>query len=165
MIRYSRVCGSYQDFIDRGLLLTKATEPRILMVKLKSSLRKFCGRHHDLVNRYGTSVSQITTICSTCREHFPVISSFITYHRVCNQSNTTGATNGAGTAHHSGAHDFTPVFQWCSCYSIFSFMCNVCRSLFVLLTFFVWPLCCLSFDLRILITPLVSSNSFSNLFG
>jgi hypothetical protein len=31
------------------------------MVKLKSSLRKFCGRHHDLVNRYGTSVSQITT--------------------------------------------------------------------------------------------------------
>ena len=36
-----------------------------------------------------------------------------------------------------------------------------CRSLFVLLFFFFWPLCCLSFfDLRILITPLVSSNSF-----
>jgi len=34
------------------------------------------------------------------------------------------------------------------------------RSLFVLLSFFFWPLCCLSFfDLRILITPLVSSNS------
>jgi len=33
-------------------------------------------------------------------------------------------------------------------------------SLFVLLFFFFWPLCCLSvFDLRILITPLVSSNS------
>ena len=32
-----------------------------------------------------------------------------------------------------------------------------CRSLFVL---FLWPLCCLSFfDLRILITPLMSSNS------
>jgi len=31
-----------------------------------------------------------------------------------------------------------------------------CRSLFVLLYFFFWPLCCLSFDLRILITPLVS---------
>jgi hypothetical protein len=30
--------------------------------------------------------------------------------------------------------------------------------LFVLLSFFIWPLCCLSFlDLRILITPLVSS--------
>ena len=35
-----------------------------------------------------------------------------------------------------------------------------CRSLFVLLFFFFWPLCCLSFfDLRILITPLVSSSS------
>jgi hypothetical protein len=34
-----------------------------------------------------------------------------------------------------------------------------CKSLFGLLSFFFWPLCCLSFDLRILITPLVSSNS------
>jgi hypothetical protein len=29
--------------------------------KLKSSLRKFYGLHHGLVNRYGLSVSQITT--------------------------------------------------------------------------------------------------------
>ena len=28
--------------------------------KLKSSLRKFYGRHHDLINRYGISVSQMT---------------------------------------------------------------------------------------------------------
>jgi uncharacterized membrane protein (DUF485 family) len=35
----------------------------------------------------------------------------------------------------------------------------VCRSLLVLLYFFFWPLCCLSFfDLRLLITPLVSTN-------
>jgi hypothetical protein len=34
-----------------------------------------------------------------------------------------------------------------------------CRSLFVLLYFFFWPLCCLFFlDIRILITPLISSN-------
>ena len=40
------------------------------------------------------------------------------------------------------------------------FMCMFCRSLFVLLSFFFWPLCCLFlFDLRILITPLGSSNS------
>jgi hypothetical protein len=45
------------------------------------------------------------------------------------------------------------------CYSIFSFMCMFCRSLFILLSFFFGSLCCLSFDLRILITPLVSSNS------
>ena len=52
-------------------------------------------------------------------------------------------------------------FLFYSCYSIFSFMCLFCRSLFVLLSFFsFWPLCCLFFfDIRILITPLVSSNS------
>jgi hypothetical protein len=51
-------------------------------------------------------------------------------------------------------------FQWVSCYSIFSFMCMFCRSLFVLLCFFAWPFYCLFFfDLRILITLLVSSNS------
>ena len=38
-------------------------------------------------------------------------------------------------------------------------MCMLCRSLFVLLFRVFWPLCCLSFDLRILLTPLVSSNS------
>ena len=36
------------------------------------------------------------------------------------------------------------------------------RSLLVLLTFFIWPLCCLFFDLRILITPLIISNSPCN---
>ena len=51
---------------------------------------------------------------------------------------------------------YTSDFQWG--YSIFSFICMICRSLFVLLYFFFWPLCCLFFfDIRILITPLVSS--------
>ena len=46
------------------------------------------------------------------------------------------------------------------CYSIFSFMCMFCRWLFVLLYFFFWPLCCMFlFDIRILNTPLISSNS------
>jgi hypothetical protein len=27
-------------------------------------------------------------ICSTCRKHFPILSSFMTYHRVCNKINT-----------------------------------------------------------------------------
>ena len=58
---------------------------------------------------------------------------------------------------------FTPSFKWGSCYSIVSFMCVFCRSLFVLLFSFFWPVCCLFFfNLRILITPLVSSNSSSN---
>ena len=62
MMRYSRACGSYQDFLDRGLVLTrKVLNQRFLLVKLKSSLRKLYGRHHDLVDRYGISVSQMTT--------------------------------------------------------------------------------------------------------
>ena len=77
-----------------------------------------------------------------------------------NQINTTGVTSGAGTAYPSEAPEFIPDFQWGSCYSIFSFMCMFCRSLFVLLPFYFWPLFCLFFfDLRIPITPLVSSNS------
>ena len=56
--------------------------------------------------------------------------------------------------------EFTPCFSWvrvtrslvvCACF---------CRSLFVLLSFFFWPLCFLFFfDIGILITTLVSSNS------
>ena len=110
LIRCSRACGSYQDFLDRGLQQTmKLLNQGFLLIKLNSSLRKFYDLHHDLVNRYGISVSQMTTNMG-------------------------------------------------SCYSIFSFMCTAL--LFVLLSFFVWPLCCLSFfDLRILIIPLVSENS------
>jgi hypothetical protein len=49
-LRYSRACGSYQDFLDRGLVLTrKLLNQGFLLVKLKSSLRKFYGRHHGYV--------------------------------------------------------------------------------------------------------------------
>ena len=62
LIRYSRGYGSYHDFLDRGLLLTRKLRNKgFLMIKMKSSLRIFYCRHHDLVNRYGISVSQMTT--------------------------------------------------------------------------------------------------------
>ena len=49
-LRYSRACGSYQDFLDRGLVLTrKLLNQGFLLVKLNSSLRKFHGRHHGYV--------------------------------------------------------------------------------------------------------------------
>ena len=67
LIRYSRACVYYQDFLDRGLLLTKKLlNQGFLMVRLKSSLRKFYGRHHDLVDRYGKSVKQMM------RDMFPL---------------------------------------------------------------------------------------------
>jgi hypothetical protein len=62
LIRYSRACGSYHDFLDRGLLLTrKLLNQEFLLVNLKSSLRKCYGRNHDFDDRYGISVSQLTT--------------------------------------------------------------------------------------------------------
>jgi hypothetical protein len=62
LIRYSKACGSYQDFLDRRLLLTrKLLNQGFLMAKLKSSFRKFYSRHHNLVDRHGISVSQMTT--------------------------------------------------------------------------------------------------------
>ena len=83
IIWYSRACGSYQDFLDRGLLLTrKLLNQGFLLVKLKSSLWKFYCRHHDFVNRYRIC-HKWPRICSICLKHFPVLSSFMTYNGVC----------------------------------------------------------------------------------
>ena len=128
-----------------------------LLVKLKSSLRKFHGHHHDFVDSYGISVSPMTTKCSTCRKHFPILSSFMTYHRACNWTNTTSVTSRTGTAYPSGARGFTPSFSGVRVTRFY--VCFVDRCLF-LCTFFFLPLCCLFFfDIRIMINPLVSSNS------
>ena len=53
----------------------------------------------------------------------------------------------------------SPVFSEVSFARSFVFCVVFCRSLFVLLSSIFWPLCCLTFsDLRLFITPLVSSN-------
>ena len=67
MIRYARACGSYQDFINRGLLLTrKLPNKGFLLVKLKLLLRKVYGRHHDLVDVMKYLCPKRPRICSTC---------------------------------------------------------------------------------------------------
>ena len=43
------------------------------------------------------------------RSHNSAFSSFMTYHRACNKSNTMGSICGAGTDHTSGTPEFTPV--------------------------------------------------------
>ena len=68
-------------------------------------------------------------------------------------------TSESGTAHPSGAPESPPVFSRVPVTQSLVLCVMVGRSLFVLLSFLIWPLCCLSFfDLRILITPLVSLN-------
>ena len=87
-----------------------------------------------------------------CRSHNPILSSFMTYHRVCNKSNTTDATCGAGTAYSSRAHEFTPVITGVGVAQSLDFSVVFCRSLFVLLSFVFLLLYFLSFYLQLLIT-------------
>jgi hypothetical protein len=66
--------GSYmiREFVKKYI---KLLDEGFLLVKLKSTLWQFYGRHHDMVDRYGVSVSQITTDMfhfSTLPATFPV---------------------------------------------------------------------------------------------
>ena len=84
------------------------------------------------LHNYRISVPQMTTDMFCFSNQYPVFSSFMTYHQFCSKSNMVESTRGAGTSlvHHP--------FLVGSCCSIFSL-------LFVFLTFFLWPLCCLTF--------------------
>jgi hypothetical protein len=61
-MQFARACGSNRDFRDRDVLLTRNLLIQgLLLAKVKSSLRKYYGHHHDLVNHYEMSVLQMTT--------------------------------------------------------------------------------------------------------
>jgi hypothetical protein len=147
LIRYSRACGSCHDFPDRGLLLTRNLMTQVFLVlKLMPSLGMFYDCHHDLVTPPVTEYlcHKWPWICSICRNHNPVLSSFMTYHRVCNKSNTTGTTCGTGTAYPSRAPEF---IVGCSgvCVTRYLVVCVMCcRSLFVHYSFKHCVVCPLS---------------------
>ena len=61
LIRYARTCSNYQDFMERGkVLTTKLLSQGYQKTKLVATL-KFYGRHHDLVNPYNVAVSRIVS--------------------------------------------------------------------------------------------------------
>ena len=61
LIRYARASSLYKDFIDRSMLLAKKLLTQgYEMPKLISSLKKFYGRHHELVDRYDVHVSKMS---------------------------------------------------------------------------------------------------------
>jgi hypothetical protein len=64
-----------------------------------------------------------------------------------------GATSGAGTSYPCTAPEFTPGVSGIRVTQSLVLCVVFCRSLFVLLSFFFWPLCWLSCDLRIRIVP------------
>ena len=60
LIRYSRACDIYLDFIDKARLSTqKLLNQGYVALTLQSSLLKFYGRHHDLIVRYDKTVSKM----------------------------------------------------------------------------------------------------------
>ena len=59
-IRYSRACAQYSDFLDKAQLLPLNLHTQCYVApRLRSSLQKFHNRHHDLVDRYELSISQM----------------------------------------------------------------------------------------------------------
>jgi hypothetical protein len=126
LIRYSRACGSYQDFLDRGLLLTrKLLNQAFLLVKMKASLRKVYGRHLDLVDRYGIYVPQVTT---------DMFHGCYLWSRKCLPFRST-------RVHPRFVVGFVLLNRW------FCFMCLFCRSLSFCLFSFGHCVVCLSFNL------------------
>ena len=60
LICYSRACKVYIDFLDRAVCLTqKLLTQSYVVPRLLSSLKKFYGRHHQLIERYGVFVSKM----------------------------------------------------------------------------------------------------------
>lgn len=61
LIRYSIACDKYSNFQDRALRLTqKLLRQGYVVPRLLSSLKKFYGRHHMLIDKYSISVSQMS---------------------------------------------------------------------------------------------------------
>ena len=106
------------NLLHRELLLTqKLLNHGFLVVKLKSSLPTFHGRHRDVSRHHDVSRYEYLCLfkndhgCSLCRNLNPVLFLFMTYRRVCNKRNTTGTTSGTGTAYSSkGYARFTVEF-------------------------------------------------------
>jgi hypothetical protein len=82
------------------------------LVKLKSSLRKYYGRHHDLINRYRISITNEHRYIPPVVSNSLVLSSFMTCHQICSYSNMMGVTSGARTAYPSGAPEFAATVTW-----------------------------------------------------
>jgi hypothetical protein len=78
-------------------------------------------------------------------------SSFMAYYRIVSNSNTTDDASGTETANPFGAPEFGSCCPNCSfSYGVFSII--VCA-----LSFFFWPLYCVSFDFPLLVAHLVFS--------
>ena len=70
LIRYSRACGSYQDFLDRGLLLTRKLLNHWLSGSHHCESFTVVATNWVTVTEY---LSKMTTDSSVCSNHNPVL--------------------------------------------------------------------------------------------
>ena len=60
LIRYARASSDYGSFVYRGKLLTnKLLTQGYCKPRLIRTIKKFYGRHHDIVNKFGVSISKL----------------------------------------------------------------------------------------------------------
>ena len=110
--------------VDEKLKYTISQAQRVITHQFNRSIL-FATKHitsECQIGRRGTEKERIILLYN------PVLSSFITYHRVCKYSNTTGATSGVGTTE---AREFIPGFRVCVDRSLV-FYVVFCRSQFAL---------------------------------
>jgi hypothetical protein len=84
LIRYSRACSSYQDFLDRGLVAANKEATESSWLSWSHHFKSFAITTMTWLIAMEYLFHKWPRICFTCRKYFPVLSSFITYHRVCN---------------------------------------------------------------------------------
>ena len=100
------------SWIDGCCPRRKMPSKSFLVVKMTSSHRKFYDRNSNMtwsiVMEY--LCHKWPRICYVSHKHNPILSSFMSYSRICNKSNMAGVTSGAGTASPSEALAFTPRF-------------------------------------------------------
>ena len=149
LIRYSRACGSYHDFLHRGLLLTrKVLNQGFLVVNLKSSHRNLTVAIMTYLAVTDYMCHKISRICSVHRNHNPILSSFITRFE-------TRATERMPLLEHAKE---SSVFLSCSVAHSLVFCVVFCRSLLSLRPFsFGHCIVCPSVISGFFITLLVSS--------
>jgi hypothetical protein len=85
LIRYYRACGTYQDFLERGFVLTrKLLNQGFLLVQLKSHFERLTVATMTCFTAMEYMCHNGRRICSTCGKHFHFLFSFMTEHRFCN---------------------------------------------------------------------------------
>ena len=83
-------------------------------------------------------------LCSVWHNHNPYLSSYMTYHRICNQSNAASTTSESGSAYPFSTFECIPDCSGVRVAQFFGLCVVFCRLLFVFLSILFLLFYCLS---------------------